>query len=813
MTNKNNGKILRRVKLKKDDEIISIMTLSETPDSFEVTFSRDTSPEHLMIFEEIIKKIKERGQYEDPLVYWENVLSSLDQEHISIIEFPIQTKEVQFKLDMDTGTILTSYADNSAGDNNSSELLRSIAGRIKHVFTDYGKETVLEIETALQKDNQDEAYQLLVKGQEKGILQLGSKNNKTKLLHIINKILPTRLDPIQQKNLYEIKFLLAHDTGLFSVIFDDVSKYIENFANDAEPGFITTLLLAKANAASQLGKRELAYSLYQQVLREGKNDPSNSAWAHRGLAITLGYDDPDGCYHERLAADLFLLSGNKNQFARSKAIIAESIKTNEPDKALILLDEAINIFDVDDPFQKDKIAALLLNKAKLLHLIGQNELAFEAANRSFELRNGSKEIGNEVKTIASLKAAIQFAEESKMDNALLSLKDQYESLLHHLEQSILEEDKSSYELRKRLCDALSNKDLSELVNMKDAVLGQTEPEITASYWISYLLVNTTAGFQEKLEWLESAWYEANKIKVENELKAAVCSLFAEVYHEEKEDEKAIDWYKRALEFNPFSFHCRQNYAALLWSLEKWKQAVIFFEEQLSRFGELPGLLFAYGKSLVEAGEPSKAIYFLRKAQKENPQAKYIQEYLSKAIDNLGSDVAVIPRDPKADSLPETVTVEKLEKCFADFIQFVQSDKRMSFWKFDQENKRHKWVSSPEQHGQNLLHTFIKSRFGYYVEAIEEVSTGAGRIDIYLHFQNGIRTVVELKMCGGGYSETYALDGLKQLAHYLENKNTHLGYLIVFDGRLRDTGKGILAQYPYKQFTIRSYIADIRPEVK
>ena len=142
-----------------------------------------------------------------------------------------------------------------------------------------------------------------------------------------------------------------------------------------------------------------------------------------------------------------------------------------------------------------------------------------------------------------------------------------------------------------------------------------------------------------------------------------------------------------------------------------------------------------------------------------------------------------------------------------------NDKRMSFWKNDPKQKGHKWVTSPEQHGQNLLHTFIKSRFGQNVEAIEEVDTGAGRIDIYLRFYNGLKTIIELKLCGGGYSEGYAVSGIEQLTHYLKNKQTYLGYLLVFDGRIRDCGKGIQSAYPFENYTIRSFVADVRSKVK
>lgn len=69
------------------------------------------------------------------------------------------------------------------------------------------------------------------------------------------------------------------------------------------------------------------------------------------------------------------------------------------------------------------------------------------------------------------------------------------------------------------------------------------------------------------------------------------------------------------------------------------------------------------------------------------------------------------------------------------------------------------------------------------------------------------------MCGGGYSVGYAVECIEQLSHYLKNKGTHHGYLVVFDGRLRDAYKGVANQYSHEKCTIKTFVADIRPEVK
>lgn len=102
---------------------------------------------------------------------------------------------------------------------------------------------------------------------------------------------------------------------------------------------------------------------------------------------------------------------------------------------------------------------------------------------------------------------------------------------------------------------------------------------------------------------------------------------------------------------------------------------------------------------------------------------HITEYLNKAIEQLGESISsymqsnFIPND--------IVSLESFEQSLGDFCEFVKNDKRMTFWKSNSEKKKHNWIPSPEQHRQDLLHTFIKARYGNNVEIMEEVCSGAG----------------------------------------------------------------------------------------
>ncbi|MCQ6274708.1 hypothetical protein JMM81_06945 [Bacillus sp. V3B] len=800
-------KTIRRVKLIKEQQYLGMLELSVDESEYALSVTGDIN-EHI---KKITQCLKQNNDYEDKLAFWDDLIQELKSEEINVVEAEAPIKERVFSMhfDIEGGEMMATQTDATTHHYVSDDIGRSIANRISKVFSEFGTECVAEIEVALSEENWEGAFSLL----NKGMLHLASKQTKMSLFSLLQSLPPSALDASKRKRFYEIKFLLGESTGRFDLVFDDASHYLEEFCTEAEPRLIQNILLLKANAAAKLGKRELAYSMYQEIIKKSFDDYGTLAWAYRGLAIILGNDNPDAGYHEMRAADAFLVDGNKKEFVTSKISLSNRFQNSNPEQAIGVLEEAIGVLSEVDLREREWLARLALNKAQIYHTCGQHEAAVEEAERSIALRGKDAMIGNEAARIASLNSALLFSEHIEVDDSRRATYDKYEAMIGELENGMLDKDQPSYLLRKNLSQALVDKDVGLLKELETDVMEERDVDIRASYWISRVLAKTDATFLEKLELTEKAWSEASAGKASYDLKAAICSLFADLYLEHQDTDKALHWYQESLYYNPFLWHCRQNYLALLWEDERWDDAVKFLESQRERFGDLPSLLFTYGKSLVEAGRSGEALPILWQAQKKSPEATYIRTYINKAMDNFDGTVVTPEETGEAVVPSEGVTLTALEECLKDFVKFVSQDKRMSFWRNDPKQKGHKWVKFPEQHGQNLLHTFIKSRFGSRVEAIEEVDTGAGRIDIYLRFENGLKTIIELKLCGGGYSKDYAVSGIEQLTHYLENKQTHLGYLLIFDGRMRDCGKGIDATYPYQNYTIRSFVADIHPKVK
>ncbi len=156
--------------------------------------------------------------------------------------------------------------------------------------------------------------------------------------------------------------------------------------------------------------------------------------------------------------------------------------------------------------------------------------------------------------------------------------------------------------------------------------------------------------------------------------------------------------------------------------------------------------------------------------------------------------------------------QSLAECLEDFANYVQSEKRMTFWRSGDCNDR-RWTARPEEHAKNLLHTFLRGRFGNSAYTFEEITAGAGKVDLFVVPPDRKNAVVELKMCGKPYSKAYAQEGKEQLLHYMKSKDARTGYLLVFDSRRRDFACGFTRSETISGMLLATLVVDVRPYVK
>ena len=344
----------------------------------------------------------------------------------------------------------------------------------------------------------------------------------------------------------------------------------------------------------------------------------------------------------------------------------------------------------------------------------------------------------------------------------------------------------------------------------DAIIGESNDD-ELLFWRHFLLAKRTDDLDTVLINAESALSNISSINEHKDKEQVVHWLLAKAFHQHGKINRAIASYRRVLEISPWTYNARASLLQLLWNENRWSESVSFLEDQLKRFGNLPGLLFAYGRSLLETGRQQDAADALSEAIRlGGSNKKQAEALLLKAIEQ-GAE----PHFSREPGQKREVSLDEFREQLSSFAETVADNHRMSFWRSRREGKnRHVWREYPEDHGKQLLMMALTTAFGSDVEVLDEVSAGAGRIDLYVRLGAVLKVVVELKMCGGGsYSTKYALEGIDQLVHYMEAKATNVGFLVVFDGRLRDFGKGLSETETHDKKTIYIQNVDLRATVK
>ena len=105
----------------------------------------------------------------------------------------------------------------------------------------------------------------------------------------------------------------------------------------------------------------------------------------------------------------------------------------------------------------------------------------------------------------------------------------------------------------------------------------------------------------------------------------------------------------------------------------------------------------------------------------------------------------------------------------------------AFWK---SRKNRTFKESPEGIGKALLVQDFSRDPAYRI--YNEVQLRGGRMDLTLNVY-GTEYLLELKMCGGPYAKSYAERGFEQLEAYMKQRELMRAYLVVFDGRVSQSG--------------------------
>jgi hypothetical protein len=680
-----------------------------------------------------------------------------------------------------------------------------IVQKIYNLLTEPRAEILNQLTQELATGNHIGSYLLLEKAYDTG--EFFFKQEQA-LLEKIREVEINSLSDEQVLKLFKIKFYIARQLGNYALVEEDAKAFLQNYTRSIDRDLYDGVTLLRANGAAQKGKKELAYSLYKNLIKSRESiNISIYAWACRGIAITINPHDPESYRHHEMAADAFLQSGDRLEAAKDIYKMADFTEASNLENAFNLIEEANNLLLVNSLNSRVIRAASHHKTAKILSKLRNYEAAVSEVKSAIELYRGL--IGCEDELFSSLSLASEIYQALNQLEEVETLKYKKGNLEPFLRDK-------SYQIEVKFAKLIKLQDVHSLEDLLQKIEAKSNKNLQVMFQVFNATSNLALNNEDRLEALDNAISILKSGDFPDEIWSIVCYSVASTYLKQNFDSKAIEWYQKTLDYDPFNFPAIQNLAALLQRNGMWEELSCFFAKQRQQFGDNAIMLYWYGRALLELGNANKAAPILAKSWELAKTGglddfDYIKEWRDKALANATE----LEHELVKPSLKPKIAVNRrnIEACLDAFTRFVQSDKRKTFWNSDKGDKSYKWIKKPEQHAQNLLHTYIKGYFEEQVDVFEEVSAGAGRIDIFLKFLSGLSTVVELKMCGFGYSMSYAEGGLEQLSHYLSNKHTSLGYLIIFDARTRDFGKGFSEIYTIEKHTIFTHIVDVRPMVK
>ncbi|MEF9888565.1 tetratricopeptide repeat protein [Citrobacter sp.] len=700
--------------------------------------------------------------------------------------------EIKAEFDFDSKTLVGTIK--SGGDqvvDESSEFKNNLFDIMKNSLSNFSSEYAEQIKSFTEKGEYDEAY--------------FSALESLKCFHLLKddyyfalKELSYHLNDIQLKSV--CMYLVAFSSQFCLV--DELEKDVETCLRLKDESMSEleemSLYIEKSRVLYEKGSFNASYAVLQEVIKKTKNNMILGC-AFRNLA-RLATQTEDFELYSNKAIDNFIVSGNKKEAISVIFTLLERVEGKNDTVALELIDKAIELQSSDSYIGKGYLATLLQRKGSILINLNRHHDAKEPILMACALRRGV--LGEEPKLHASLVKAeivLRFINEN---DAADEIQEEYQQL----ELTIKDE---GFVLTNRILNSLSSDEVSDLkfgdVLSDDLV----SPHMKfGCLMVEYL--NGNYDFSKNIEILDKALAFAIESK-DYKAKAMALNEMSRQYAENGYVPTAIEKLYESIDIDSKDMESFQNLIFFLLQEKRLDEACDLLKHKIDIVGSLPNLTFTYAKTLFENKRYQEAYKYFKIVSEQgdtglNDQDKIIRDYIVQCIDNIDELSSGMTGLDSKSSIE--ISLSSLSSAFDDFSASISSLSRMQYWIKD-DKKIYKWVSNPEAVAKHHLLQFLSARFGGELELVQEDRAGAGFIDLYLIAKNGLKFVVELKMCGSGYSSTYAISGESQIIHYLENKDTNVGFLIVFDSRSRDFSKGLEKFKTYGNFSIYTKVIDVR----
>ncbi len=698
---------------------------------------------------------------------------------------------IQLELDLHNKTMIGKCVT-EGGDDNGDEIARRVFDSVKSFFSEVPKEFIVKFNQLVDCGNVEEAFLLLKDSIH--LLQFFSAKD-----YAVIKLFSKSLEDEKLKDICIYLVALSSKLNLVEDLSEDIDTCFRLKDDSMEESEEMSLYIEKSRVLYEKGLFNASFITLQSVVNKTKIN-SILGYAFKNLARLSEHNDSFEEYISK-AIDHFLISGLKHDAINMIMWKLERVQGKDYNESLSLINKAIELQSSENYLDKNKSASLYQRKSSILVSLNRFEDAKEPAITACTLRRGL--MGNELELHASLIMLENIYLKLNDHLSALKIKEEYEVL----ESNINDED---FSVAKNISVFLRDSDNVPKGQMGISISKDAPLNIKLGYVMAkYLKEDLT--FAEKIELLDEALSVSREMK-DHFITSQIFQQMGEQYYNNGYVSVAIDKFLESFNCDNNNKESFQNLVVLLLQEKRLNEASTLLKKRVEELGYLPNLTYIYAKNEFDLGNFKEAFKLFKIIKNGSSSDSYenLSEYISNCIekiDDLASEPKLVTQSNVAD-----ITLEDISKALDDFAVSVSNHSRMQYWNKD--DNGYKWASKPETIAKHALIMFFAARFeSVNLELIQEPRAGAGFIDLYLVTNNGIKVVIELKMCGNGYSSSYALSGESQILHYLENKKTNVGFLVVFDSRTRDFAKGLQDFKSIDRYSIFTKVIDVRSAIQ
>lgn len=737
----------------------------------------------------------------DP-VAWLASLFNLELKKMGLAARPIAPDDIVFnaRLDPASGRVLGRASAAEGVQPFPPEMLRKLTQVITRATEAFSAQLATKIATARSVGNHAEAARLLDEARLNGGLSpvLGEA-----LADAVAAVDVSALAPQDARQFLLTRATLFHRLSRHDLAGCDARKLLSGWS-DFSPTEMHELrnLVAIEHVAS--GSVEAAATIWSELAyRTPEVGAATRGMALRNLAGLTPPADATVISMLEQSHDAFLEAGERAEAAFSLVQLGHAFEYHGGERSTTVLDKAERLLDRPDLVDEALRAGLHYARARRLESLERKPEALTAAIASIEARRSL--VGEEEGLLASLAVAARLARELGDERA-----EGFEVEASSLQGEITIPRFSLDGFMDRLSHGWRDEDALAVRDLLDELKDPVVEVATRTALIIYDPAFTVAARLAALEILHDKALAAG---VHPSLLTPTRIALAGVLADAGQSRRGITWLKRILEDQPLAPSVASLLMERLRAEEGWAEALAVATREVVLKGESVQRLLNLGEFANSAGHHEEAVRAAA-AAKRLPIDAAGRKRAAAIIEVALEEGATL--SPSVSDAITRVTTGELEEALDRFASKTASDYRMSYWRPAEGAGLHKWVSHPEQYAKSQIRAWLDATFHGRVTILDEIVAGAGRLDLLLQLAGGLSAILELKMCGGGYASGYASEGETQLRHYMIQRGVNVGYLVVFDGRLRDFGRSVLEPIergPHLGQTINEVFVDVRSRWK